>query len=72
MRNRPNNSMAKADDSAEESGVANFVSGLVWFLSVVLIICTFPFSLLVTVRMVQEYERAIIFRLGQAQWFLKC
>ena len=70
MRNRPNNSMAKA--SAEESGGEKIVSGIVWFVSIVLILCTLPFSLLVTVKMVQEYERAIIFRLGQAKRFLKC
>lgn len=48
-----------ADD---DSGCGQFVSGLLFFLSMLLIVCTFPFSLCVCVRMVQEYERAVIFR----------
>merc|ERR1712020_362192 len=36
-------------------------------ISVLFIICTFPFSLFVTVKMVQEYERAVIFRLGRVK-----
>ena len=30
-----------------------------------LVICTFPFSLFVTLKIVAEYERAVIFRLGR-------
>ena len=33
--------------------------------SVLLILVTFPLSLLFTVKVVQEYERAVIFRLGR-------
>merc|ERR1719228_1487995 len=33
----------------------------------ILICCTFPFSLFVTVKQVQEYERAVIFRLGRVK-----
>ena len=33
--------------------------------SVILIIVSFPLSLLFTVKVVQEYERAVIFRLGR-------
>ena len=33
--------------------------------SVMLIMVTFPLSLLFTVKVVQEYERAVIFRLGR-------
>merc|ERR1712020_842706 len=36
-------------------------------ISMILIICTFPFSLCVCIRMVQEYERAVIFRLGRVK-----
>merc|ERR1712088_73442 len=32
-----------------------------------LIICTFPLSLFVTVKQVQEYQRAVIFRLGRVK-----
>ncbi|CAB3989478.1 mechanosensory 2-like [Paramuricea clavata] len=34
-------------------------------LSYLLVICTFPFSLFFCIRIVQEYERAVIFRLGR-------
>ena len=36
-------------------------------LSIFLIIITFPFSLMFCVRVVQEYERAVIFRLGRVR-----
>merc|ERR1719229_2005507 len=36
-------------------------------LSMILIICTFPLSLFVTMKQVQEYERAVIFRLGKVK-----
>ncbi|KAL5291758.1 STOM family protein [Megaselia abdita] len=35
------------------------------FLSWVLVACTMPFSLIVCFKVVQEYERAVIFRLGR-------
>ncbi|XP_013412686.1 band 7 protein AGAP004871 [Lingula anatina] len=35
------------------------------FISWVLVVCTFPFSLCSCVKVVQEYERAVIFRLGR-------
>merc|ERR1711976_539438 len=48
-----------------------FCSGCFTFLltviSVLLILCTLPFSLCVIMRMVQEYERAVIFRLGRVK-----
>jgi len=34
-------------------------------LSVIIVICTVPFSLFVCIKVVQEYERAVIFRLGR-------
>merc|ERR1719461_242361 len=38
---------------------------LITVLSLLLVILTFPLSLLVTVKVVKEYERAVIFRLGR-------
>jgi len=35
------------------------------FLSYLLVICTFPFSLCVCIKIVKEYERAVIYRLGR-------
>lgn len=51
----------------EEEGCGAFVGFLLKALSLLLIICTFPFSLCVCVKMVQEYERAVIFRLGRVK-----
>ena len=38
---------------------------LITILSLLLVLVTFPLSLLVTVKVVKEYERAVIFRLGR-------
>lgn len=51
----------------EESGCGACVEGFLWCLSMLLIICTFPLSLFVTMKQVQEYERAVIFRLGKVK-----
>ena len=45
--------------------------------SILLILVTLPFSLLFVVKVVQEYERAVMFRLGlllsgNHQWFIIC
>ena len=40
-------------------------ANLLTMASVILILVTFPLSLLFTVKVVQEYERAVIFRLGR-------
>jgi erythrocyte band 7 integral membrane protein len=52
-------------NTEDDSMAGSFVAGLIYVISMILIICTFPFSLCVCVRMVQEYERAVIFRLGR-------
>merc|ERR1719460_1215001 len=51
----------------EDSGLNSCIGALIWVISMILIICTFPFSLCVCVKMVQEYERAVIFRLGRVK-----
>ena len=38
---------------------------LISSLSLLLVLATFPLSLLLTVKVVKEYERAVIFRLGR-------
>lgn len=43
------------------------MEGFLKFLSILLIVITFPFSLCVVVRQVQEYQRAVIFRLGRVR-----
>lgn len=49
----------------ETSSAGKLITGLLMGLSVILIIVTLPFSLCVCFKMVQEYERAVIFRLGR-------
>lgn len=52
--------------SREDESVWNgLASGLIFVCSMILIVLTFPLSLFFTVKMVQEYERAVIFRLGR-------
>jgi len=48
----------------EEEGIG-FCGWFLTFISILLIICTFPLSLLFCFKMVQEYERAVIFRVGR-------
>ncbi|XP_035223553.1 band 7 protein AGAP004871-like [Stegodyphus dumicola] len=49
-------------NSTEQSG---FCDVFLMVLSYILIVCTLPFSLFFCFRVVQEYERAVIFRLGR-------
>ena len=60
----------RADDNKPEEeadGFAGCVGAVITFLSYLLILCTLPFSLCVCVKQVQEYERAVIFRLGRVK-----
>ena len=59
----------RADEKPEEEsdGFASCVGAIITFLSYLLILCTMPFSLFVCVKQVQEYERAVIFRLGRVR-----
>ncbi|XP_052789876.1 band 7 protein AGAP004871-like isoform X1 [Mya arenaria] len=52
-------------DSAPDKDESNACAGLLKFFSTIFIILFFPFSLLCSLKMVQEYERAVIFRLGR-------
>jgi len=49
----------------EESCLGSCVSTFLFILSMLLVCITFPFSLFVILKQVQEYERAVIFRLGK-------
>jgi erythrocyte band 7 integral membrane protein len=46
----------------DDSGICSL---LLEILSIILIVATLPFSLLFCIKIVQEYERAVIFRLGR-------
>jgi len=50
------------NDSSKEFGCCHTV---LYILSIILVIITFPISLLFTLKIVSEYERAVIFRLGR-------
>ncbi|XP_063423831.1 uncharacterized protein LOC134707739 isoform X2 [Mytilus trossulus] len=56
-------SVGSADRS--EGGSVGCCGYILWCLSILLIICTFPFSMCLSIKVVQEYERAVIFRLGR-------
>ena len=43
------------------------ISTLIFIFSTILIVFTFPFSLCFCIKIVQEYERAVIFRLGRVK-----
>jgi len=49
----------------EPDGMSNFCTGFLTAVSFILIICTFPISLFFCIKVVQEYERAVIFRIGR-------
>ena len=49
----------------DTSYCGSFTSCLIFTFSMILIVLTFPFSLCFCINMVQEYERAVIFRLGR-------
>ncbi|XP_067941176.1 band 7 protein AGAP004871-like [Watersipora subatra] len=53
------------DDSSANKGMGHSCNVVLKILSWILIILTFPFSLFICIRVVLEYERAVIFRLGR-------
>lgn len=64
--NGPDQSGSVDQERGDDDGTANSccVMALV-FLSYVVVVLTFPFSLLYIIKVVQEYERAVIFRMGR-------
>ena len=57
------------ENTAEEfppSGVGTVIcTAVLTFISVILIILTFPFSLISVIKVIPQYERGIIYRLGR-------
>ena len=45
--------------------ISRFGTMILAFISIILVLVTLPFSLCYCVKVVQEYERAVIFRLGR-------
>ncbi|XP_042871806.1 band 7 protein AGAP004871-like isoform X10 [Penaeus japonicus] len=68
QNNHPNHGVHNTDvgvsytPSTDSPGLCAFILTIISYL---LIIATFPFSLCLCVKVVQEYERAVIFRLGR-------
>lgn len=52
----------QAEENSSDAGICHT---LLYLLSMLMVICTFPFSLFVCLKIVAEYERAVIFRLGR-------
>ncbi len=63
---RPNTGAVESSEE-DDDGCGNCCAMLLWVLSVFFIIITLPFSLCVIFKQVQEYERAVIFRLGRVK-----
>lgn len=54
--------MEQQKESGGDLGACGYV---LYALSIILVVLFFPFSLCFTIKIVQEYERAVIFRLGR-------
>ncbi|KAK3590595.1 hypothetical protein CHS0354_001619 [Potamilus streckersoni] len=52
-------------DKAEAGGDNGCCGCIMLFLSICILVLFFPFSLICSIKIVQEYERAVIFRLGR-------
>jgi len=53
------------EDSESEDESGGFMEAFLVAVSVILIVITFPISIWMCIKMVKEYERAVIFRLGK-------
>jgi len=53
------------NENADDGGGGGCCEICLFILSILLVICTFPFSMCVCIKVVQEYERAVMFRLGR-------
>lgn len=56
---------ANDDTTPRDGGNVGCCGYILWYLSLVVIALTVPFSLCLCIKVVQEYERAVIFRLGR-------
>jgi len=56
-----------AENDDQDDACNSFIGGVIWFISMLFIIPLFPITLWFCIRQVQEYERAVIFRLGRVK-----
>ncbi|XP_060599554.1 band 7 protein AAEL010189-like, partial [Ruditapes philippinarum] len=52
-------------DQDSNNGGLGCCGYILWFLSMLVVLLTLPVSLCLCIKVVQEYERAVIFRLGR-------
>lgn len=55
------------DENSEVSASSRLCAGVLILFSVLLIILFFPFSMIYVVKVIPEYQRAVIFRLGRVE-----
>merc|ERR1712038_1076310 len=65
--NRQHQDDVNLENDDESTCSASCFGAILWILSILMIVCTFPVSMLFCMKMVQEYERAVIFRLGRVR-----
>merc|ERR1712012_274940 len=63
--NRQHQDDVNLENDDESTCSASCFGAILWILSILMILCTFPVSMLFCIRIVQEFERAVIFRLGR-------
>ena len=57
-----------SDDAAGDTDICSSCTTIfLTIISVILLVCTFPISMFFCIRVIQEYERAVIFRLGRVK-----
>ncbi|XP_028411060.1 mechanosensory protein 2-like [Dendronephthya gigantea] len=57
--------ISSTQDTDDEGCCSSVCAVILTVLSYIIVICTFPLSLLFCLKIVQEYERAVMFRLGR-------
>ncbi|CAL4060595.1 unnamed protein product, partial [Meganyctiphanes norvegica] len=65
VRNPSVHNQSDKRSADENDGGIGICGWILTFLSWILVVCTMPFSFFVCFKVVQEYERAVIFRLGR-------
>merc|ERR1712071_634747 len=65
MQAPPGQQCQTVTQQSKQQGGGGTLESLIYFLSIIMIICTFPVSICACIRMVNDYERVVIYRLGR-------
>jgi len=65
MQAPPGQQCQTVTQQSKQQGGGGALESLIYFLSIIMIICTFPVSICACIRMVNDYERVVIYRLGR-------